>query len=218
MGQMHIIRAVCSGLPNLTVVGTDVDDARLETLARKAAPLAGERGVSLRMANTRKEPLLGEKFSYFALMVPVGALVADAIRDGMDGALINIFAGIPATTRHDLDVDAYIERRCFMFGTSGSVIRDMKAVLGKVEKEQLDTSLSLEAVAGMAGAADGLAAVESRKLMGKVVIFPPLRDLGLVPLSEMAERFPSVAARLSNGSWTRAAEEELLRVAAGPRS
>jgi len=217
MGQMHIIRAVCSGVPRLAVVGTDVDDARLEVLGRKALRLARERGVDLRLVNTQKEPTRGEKFSYIALMVPVGALVADSIRDSRDGALINIFAGIPASTRHDLDLDAYIERRCFMFGTSGSVIRDMKAVLAKVESGQLDTNLSIDAVCGMAGAADGLAAVENRKLMGKVVIYPPLRDLGLVPLSDLAQRFPTVASRLSDGAWTPAAEEELRKVAATQR-
>ncbi len=212
MGQMHVIRSVCSGVPGLAVVGTDVDDARLEALARKASPLARDRGADLRLVNTRKEPP-GGTFTYFSLMAPVASLVADAIRDGGDGALINIFAGIPAPTRHGLDLDAYLSRRCFMFGTSGSLIRDMKAVLSKVESGRLDTNLSVDAVAGMAGAADGLAAVEDRKMLGKIVVYPELHGLGLVPLSDLPARLPSVAAKLSNGSWTAEAEAELLRTA-----
>jgi threonine dehydrogenase-like Zn-dependent dehydrogenase len=213
MGQMHVIRSVCSGIAGLTVTGTDVDDARLETLARKASPLARERGVNLELVNTQKSPAK-DKATYFALMAPVAVLVADALRESLNGTLINIFAGIPAPVKHDLDLDAYIERQCYMFGTSGSLIRDMKAVLAKVERGRLDTNLSVDAVAGMAGAVDGLAAVENRKMLGKIVIYPELHDVPLIPLSEMAKHFPTVAANLAGGSWTASAEEELLKAAA----
>jgi hypothetical protein len=50
-------------------------------------------------------------------------------------------------------------------------------------------------------------------LAGKIIVYPILRELGLVPLTELRQRFPTVAARLERGQWTKAAEEELLRVA-----
>ena len=50
---------------------------------------------------------------------------------------------------------------------------------------------------------------------GKFVVYPALRELGLVPLAELPGRFPSVAALLDGGLWNRRAEAELLRVAAG---
>ena len=213
MGQMHVIRAVCSGISDVSVVGTDVDDARLESLMKKVRPLAEANHVPVRMVNTQKTPL-HEKFSYFALMAPVGALVAAAIRDSMSDALINIFAGIPAPTKQELDLDTYIANRCYMFGTSGSVIRDMKIVLKKVESGQLDTNCSVDAISGMAGAIDGIAAVENRTLSGKIIVYPMLHDVGLIPLAELHQKYPTVAAKLENGAWTRTAEEELLRVAA----
>ena len=74
-------------------------------------------------------------------MAPVGAMVADAVKHSAAGCLINIFAGIPAPTRHELDMDTYIAHGCFMFGTSGSTIRDMKIVLEKVEAGPLPLSL-----------------------------------------------------------------------------
>jgi D-arabinose 1-dehydrogenase-like Zn-dependent alcohol dehydrogenase len=212
MGQMHVIRSVCANVPGVSVVGTDMDDARIVSIAKKAEPLAKTNGVALRLVNTAKQPVT-EKFSYFALMAPVGVLVANAIRDSLDGAIINIFAGIPAPVKQEIDLDAYIERRVYMFGTSGSVIRDMKIVLEKVTSGQLDTNTSVDAVSGMAGATDGIAAVENRTLAGKIIVYPMLHDLGLTPLTELAKRFPTVAAKLSNGQWTKAAEAELLRVA-----
>jgi hypothetical protein len=89
-------------------------------------------------------------------------------------------------------------------------------VLGRLASGQLDTNTSVDAVAGMAGAVDGLTAVEQRTLAGKIIIYPMLHDLGLVPLTELAMRLPTVAAKLDGGRWSRAAEEELLRVGNTP--
>jgi threonine dehydrogenase-like Zn-dependent dehydrogenase len=211
MGQMHVIRNICQGIRGISITGTDVDDSRLETLARKAGPWAETAGVAMMLANTGKESLAG-RFSYCVLLVPIGKLVADAVRNSLEGCIVNIFAGIPAPTRQELDMDTYIANRCFMIGTSGSVIRDMKIVLEKVKHGQLDTNCSVDAVAGMAGAIDGLAAVENRTLPGKIVIYPALNDLGLIPLTELAQRYPSVAEKLQRGQWTAAAETELLRI------
>ena len=214
MGQMHVIRNVCLGIPGVSVVGTDFDDPRIESLRAKAEPMAKANGVALRLVNPQNEPV-DETFTYFALMAPVGALVADAIQKSDDDAIINIFAGIPAPTKHDLDVDAYIERRCFMFGTSGSTIEDLRIVLKKVEGDQLDTDASVDAISGMAGATEGIAAVENRTMAGKIIVYPMLHDVGLIPLTDLDRHFPTVTEELDNGKWNREAERELLRVAGG---
>ncbi len=212
MGQMHVIRALCSGVPNITVIGTDMDDARLASLQKKAEPFARANGVAMKMVNTVKTPLTG-KYSYFALMAPVPVLVSNSIRDSQPGCLINLFAGIPAPTKHELDLDTYIANRCFMLGTSGSTIDDMKIVLKKVTSGRLNTNCSVDAVSGMAGATAGIAAVENRTLAGKIVVYPMLHDMGLIPLVDLHQHYPTVAAKLENGQWSRAAEDELLRVA-----
>jgi threonine dehydrogenase-like Zn-dependent dehydrogenase len=212
MGQMHVLRDLSAAIPGVSLVATDFDDARLQALAAKAGPLAEAHDVPLRLVNTGRTPLTG-KYSYFALMAPVPALVAYAIAAARPGTLINIFAGIPAGTRHDLDLDTYLANRCYMFGTSGSTIEDMKIVLAKVESGKLDTNRSLDAVSGMAGAAEGIRAIENRTLAGKIIVYPTLHELGLIPLSRLAEQFPTVAAKLRDGQWTKEAEAELLAVA-----
>jgi len=207
MGQMHIIRVISAGVDELSVVGTDFDDQRLEGLNQKAAPLAKERKVKLSLVNPQKNPVAGT-FSYIAIMAPVAALVAQAVKDSEDNALINIFAGIPAPVKQDIDLDAYIARRCFMFGTSGSRLEDMKIVLQKVERGQLDVNCSVDAVSGMAGAADGIRAVENRTLAGKIIVYPALIDMPLTTLKNLPAK---VANKCKNGMWTKEAEEELLK-------
>ena len=214
MGQMHVIRSLCADKAGLRVTAADIDDGRLEALAAKARPLAELRGVPFRLVNTQKEGW-GQPSSYFALMAPVGALVAQAVAHSAASCRVNIFAGIPAGHRQDLDMDRCLSKGCFVFGTSGSTIRDMKLVLAKVTGGQLDTNWSVDAVAGMAGAVDGIRAVKDRTLAGKIIVYPALHGLGLVALSQLHGPLPTVAAKLDHGRWCKAAEDELLRVAAG---
>jgi len=209
MGQMHVIRAICSGREKLSIVATDFDDDRLRSLEHKAGRFAEANGVSMEYVNPRDESIEGP-FTYIAIMAPAPQLVAAAVGQSAPGARINLFAGIPAPVRHEIDMDSYIEKGCFLFGTSGSTIRDLQIVLAKVEQGQLDTDCSVDAVSGMAGATDGIAAVENRTLAGKIIVYPALRELGLTPLSDLANRLPAVAAKLDNGVWTKAAEEELV--------
>jgi threonine dehydrogenase-like Zn-dependent dehydrogenase len=212
MGLMHVVRAASGGWKDLSIVGLDIDDARLEHLERAAGPIARSRGVELEVVNSRNTEV-APGFSYIALMVPAPPLVGEAVALAGSGCRINIFAGFATGTRAEIDLDRYIERHCYFLGTSGSGIPDMKAVLRKVESGELDTNISLDAVAGFEGVADALAAVEARTASGKIMVYPSLPDLGLVRLSELGERFPSVAAALQDGRWTKAAERELLRVA-----
>lgn len=217
MGQMHIIRNLCSGTPGIAPTGTDVDDTRLDALRTKAGPLAESRGIPLTLINTARQQIPG-KFSYWALMAPVAALVEDAIAHSAPGSLINIFAGIPAPTKHPIDLDTYIANKLYMFGTSGSVIEDTRIVLHKVETLQLDTNTSLDAVSGMAGAIDGIQAIANRTLAGKIIVYPSLHDVPLIPLADLPRHYPTVAAKLINGRWNRQAEAEFLAVAAPPHA
>ena len=211
MGQMHTIRLVCSGIKNISVVGTDFDDDRLRSLYEKAEPMAKERGVGLSLVNPQKTPVT-EKFGYFAIMAPVAPLVAQAVKDSVDGTIINIFAGIPATVKQEIDLDTYIANRCFMFGTSGSRLVDMKIVLEKVVTGQLETDCSVDAVSGMAGAIEGIRAVEARAMVGKIIVYPQLKDLPLIPLTNLEKEFPTVFEKTNKGIWTKQAEVELLRI------
>lgn len=210
MGQMHVIRCISSGVPGIEIAAADVDDARLKTLDAKASGIIARHTVKVDYVNTASGRFPGGA-TYVALMAPAASLVAQSVAAGGSGCLINIFAGIPAGTIEAIDLDAYMARGMYMTGSSGSVISDMELVLAKVTDGRLDTNSSVDAISGMTGALDGLAAVENRTLAGKIVVYPQLKELGLVRLADLAKTLPSVAARLSHGNWTTAAEEELLR-------
>ncbi|GAG32125.1 unnamed protein product, partial [marine sediment metagenome] len=139
MGMMHVIRNICQGIEGVSIFAGDLDDNRLATLTRIAAPLAKKNGVKYETYNPAREKVAGP-FDYTVLMVPVPDLVAASVRSAAERGLINIFAGIAATVTGEIDLDAYIEKRLYFIGTSGSTLDDMKRMLEKAESGRLDTN------------------------------------------------------------------------------
>jgi threonine dehydrogenase-like Zn-dependent dehydrogenase len=209
MGAMHVIRALSSRIPGLDIAASDIDRDRLSSLTRVAAPLAAANGHSFCAYNVKEKAPPGI-FDYLAIMVPSPGLVTEAVEQAAVGAVINVFAGIPADVNANLDLNAYIEKGCYLIGTSGSALEDMNTVLAKVEAGVLNTNLSVAAVGGMEAAIDGLQAVAERKVGGKVVIYPSCRGLRLRSLDELEADLPEVAALLHDGVWSHEAETALL--------
>jgi L-sorbose 1-phosphate reductase len=209
MGTMHVIRNLCQGMPGVTVYGGDMSDERLEQLAKLSAPLAAANHVAFHTYNAKTNPPT-QSFNYIALMVPVPALVEAAVQQAAPKAIINIFAGIPATVSHPIDLDTLIARNAYFIGTSGSTIEDMKIVLSKVTARTLDTNLSVAAISGLDGAVEGIRAVETQAIPGKILVYPSCKGLPLTRLTELKQSLPEVAAKLKDGTWTREAEQALL--------
>jgi len=210
MGTMHVIRLLCQGVPDVTVYAGDLNDERLAGLGRLAAPLAEQHRVAYHGYNPSKgQP--GVAFDYTVLMAPAPALAAQAVAASAPRAIINVFAGIPADKTALVDLDAYVAKQLYFIGTSGSVLKDMQQVLAKVAARELDTNLSVAAVAGLEGAIDGIRAVEKNLLPGKILVYPDCRGLPLTPLSELGGD-----ARLDGGHWSLEAERALLQRFAKP--
>ncbi|MGO8674953.1 MAG: alcohol dehydrogenase catalytic domain-containing protein [Limisphaerales bacterium] len=205
MGTMHVLRDLCQGVPNVAVFAGDLSDERLAMLQKLAAPLVEKNKLSFRPYNPAKEKLAGQ-FDYIVLMAPVPALVVQAVAAAAPRAIINIFAGIPGTVTAELDLDAYIAKELYFIGTSGSTLDDMKLVLAKVVARQLDTNLSVAAVAGLDGAIDGIRAVEKNLMPGKILVYPSCHGLKLTPLPELSGKLP-----LAGGLWNKQAEDALVK-------
>jgi threonine dehydrogenase-like Zn-dependent dehydrogenase len=215
MGMMHVIRALALGGRGTEVVGVDVSAERLAALAAKAGPVAKRRELAFRteLAGPGAPPPAGPFPTYTVLMAPVPALAAEALARSAPRGMINLFAGFPIGVEGKLDLDRALREGLYLFGTSGSTVEDMRIVLRRIESGALDTDVSLSAIAGIAGAIDGVEAVKNQAIAGKIVVYPALREMGLIPIERLSTIYPAVAAKMSGGVWTREAEEELLRTA-----
>ena len=210
MGTMHVIRNICQGVEGISVFAGDVDESRLATLSKTAEPLAKKNNVKYKSYNAMKEKV-ADAFDYIVLMVPVPELAAASVKSAAGGGIINIFAGIPATVTAEVDLDTYIEKQLYFIGTSGSVLEDMKRVLAKAESGRLDTNISVAAVCGLDGAAEGIRAVENRAIAGKIIVYPACKGLELTELAKLKEKMPEVSGYLKDGVWNKKAEEALLK-------
>ncbi|MDR0285036.1 MAG: alcohol dehydrogenase catalytic domain-containing protein [Propionibacteriaceae bacterium] len=213
MGLMHTVRAATAGVPGITVDAVDVDDHRLGRLHAVVDPIAAAAGVPVRVINSATTPLTEGAYTYVALMVPVPALLRQAIGLAGAGAIVNAFAGFAVGTTADLDLNAILARRIYLFGTSGSRICDMVTVKQRLEAGVVDTNISLDAISGIAGVPDAIESVTNRTSQGKIMVYPALHDLGLVRLVDLPGRLPAVAAAMADGRWTKAAEQVLLESA-----
>lgn len=211
MGVMHVVRNLCQGVPGITVYAGDLDNNRLAALSAIAEPLAAQNAVRYVPYNPSQNTP-EQRFDYAAIMAPVPKLVAQSVIDAAPGAIVNIFAGIPAAVGGPVDLDAYVEKGCYFIGTSGSTLDDMLTVLKKVQAGTLDTNISVAAVSGLKGAIDGIRAVEHHTIPGKIIVYPDCADLGLTRLEELADVAPAAAAALSNGLWNNAAETAILNL------
>ena len=96
-------------------------------------------------------------------------------------------------------------------GSSGSEIEDMEYTLRKVEKGELNTNNAVAGVSGMNDVWKGIEAVKNGTFPGKIVVYPHIKDLPLMHLKELREKYPEIGQHLTkNGDWTREAEAALL--------
>ena len=223
MGQMHVQRALELPQPPQLVVATDIDQARLDSLAERMGEIAARRNIALRCLNPqalgeeefsrRLRALAPEGFDDVVLLVPSPALICECFRWLRARGVLNIFAGVQRGTLAPLDLSRIFLEDVRVVGTSGSSISDLQYTLSKTESGQLSPNLSVAAIGGIDAALDGLKAVRDGLFPGKIVIYPQVEGLPLTPLDRLGEVLPSVAAKLGpRHSWTNEAEQELLRI------
>ena len=226
MGQMHLLRALSMPGRPAKVVASNLHAARMAPVRKQFACHADELGVEIAFLSrdefASEEAFLQAKwrasdeqgYDDIAIMAPTIDAVQQAAEVVADNAVINVFAGLTRGTLCPLNLNPVAQRGVRFTGTSGSSIDDLRHMRDLVESKQLPTNHSVAAIAGLEGVGDGLHAVAEGRFAGKVVIFPNLNQpLPLTPLTELDKVLPTVAAKLdADGMWTRAAEDELLRV------
>ena len=221
MGRMHVQRAIEFSNSPATIVCSDVSDMRLGELCESFAGQAREKGIEFICINPMNKeayaaamaPFKQDGFDDVIVLAPVPPVIADAATNLGEKGVMNIFAGVPRGMMASLDVSGAYLKNTRVIGHSASVMDDMQLVLQKTYAGELAPSRSVAAVGSLSAAKDGLKAVKDATLAGKVVIFPNIKDFPLTSLPELAEKLPSVYAKMNERhEWTKAAEDEFLRL------
>lgn len=223
LGQMHLQRALSLPRPPAKIIVSQNGGPRLEDLRQRFSALAQERGVEFVLLDSRE---LGDGV-YAAVrdesgplgcddiivVIPNATVVERAFELLAPGGGMDIFAGVAVGTQAKLDLGRIASKGVRLWGTSGSSIADLRAIVEKLESGSLPTDRVVAAVGGIRAVKEGLEAVQDGVFLGKTVIFPHLPELPLLPLEKLAEQHPSIQERLLEGRyWTPEAEAELLRL------
>ncbi len=220
MGHMHVQRAIEMADGPSVVVCTDISELRLNDLCTAFSPDAEAKGIDFVCLNpldkaaydTGMARFKDEGFDDIVVMAPVPFVIADAATWLKPGGVMNVFAGVPRGTIAQLDLNDVCFRDARHIGHSGLTTEDMRTALGLVETGALSPNRLVSAIGSIDAAKDGWQAVADAVFPGKVVIYLHIKDLPLTPVTELADRLPSVHAKLRNGrEWTEEAEEALLQ-------
>ena len=222
MGQMHVELAVTAAEPPAKIMVTDLDDRRIAHLEKRLAERAAKRGIEFRVFNPKKlseaeyERVLCEfapaGFDDVVVLVPHAQVVSFAAKFLNAGALVNMFAGIPAGETAELSVRDIAERGVRYIGSSGSTFDDMADTLRAGAEGEFQPVAALAAVGGMNALKQGLEAVASGSFCGKTAILPQCPDLPLTELENLGKLDPELPATLDkDGNYTRATEALLMK-------
>ena len=221
MGQMHVELAVTAAEPPAKIMVTDLDERRIEHLKTRLAERAAKRGIEFSIVNPAKlseaeyERILRDfapdGFDDVVVLVPHAGVVSFAAKFLNAGALVNMFAGIPAGEAAELSVRDIAERQVRYIGSSGSTFDDMADTLRAAADGEFQPVAALAAVGGMNALKQGLEAVASAGFCGKTAILPQCPDLPLTELDKLGELDPELPGTLDrSGNYTRETEKMLL--------
>lgn len=221
MGQMHVELAVTAAVPPAKIMVTDLDDRRLEHLKKRLAGRAAQRGIKFQLVNPAKMTEADYKqllhdfapsgFDDVVVLVPHADVVSFAAKFLNDGALVNMFAGIPAGEAAKLSVHDIAKHGVRYIGSSGSSFDDMADTLRAGAEGEFQPVAALAAVGGMNALKQGLEAVAAGSFCGKTAILPQCPDLPLTELEKLGELDPELPGTLDkDGNYTIATEKMLL--------
>jgi len=218
MGQMHVQRALELRDGPRTVVGSDINPARLAALVQRLAGVAEARGKKLVAVGPGEDleaivarETVGRGADDVVVCVPVAEVMEQAATCMAPDGMLVFFAGVPNGTYAPLDLAKVHLHGAQYTGTSGSALSDQALVIRKTQDKQLSPARSVGAVGGIEAAVEGVRAMLDGRFAGKVIIFPQAEGLPLTGLDELPERDPTVAEKLGPGGvWTNEAEQALI--------
>jgi threonine dehydrogenase-like Zn-dependent dehydrogenase len=220
MGYMHTQYALSLPRPPARLLCTARTSTRLHMLEQLFAADARARDIRLDCLSLDSETYLqrltdvaGTGFDDIIVMALSPTAIAEAAAYLAPGGVMNIFAGLVRGTLVPLDLSAVYQKNVRFIGHLGATAENMRQTLTQAEAGRLSPNRSVQAVGSLAAARAALQAVSEGRFLGKVVIFPQIKDFALTPLTDLKQKLPTVYAKLKDGQeWTAEAEQEFLEL------
>lgn len=219
MGRTHLLRALKSALPPAKIIVTGNTRHRLRQMQADFAPLL--QGTAVDVAYVAREEHSDFAQSMRDLVGPDGASdiiisapgidpiigVVDLLAE--DGTLV-LFSGTRYGQFGPLPLGQVAWTGATITASSGSSTADQLRVLDKIQRGEALPDFNVAAIGGLMATLEGLQAVKAGRFPGKVVIYPRLTALPLLPIAQLGEWDDTLGEWVSQHGWSRQAEELLF--------
>jgi len=147
------------------------------------------------------------------VLVPSPEVINQAACLVQDDSLINLFAGTPAGISMAIDLSKVYLGNLQITGASGLSFNNIQEAYRLALNEEIDLNAAVAAVGGMMVAQEAIQATQERRYPGRIIIYPQLKDLPLLSMSELVGRYPVLETLMGRRDlWTREAEAKLFEL------
>ncbi len=214
MGRMHVLRAIMDPNGPKTIVVTARGRARIDNLINSFSKSAFKRGKELiclaTSENDWKEQLkkiAPEGFDDLVVCAPGIEPVDEGIPFVKKDGKIILFSGTKYGTYAKLPIGNIPSYGLKLNASSGSSVEDELQVLHKIEEGTLNPNQNIAAIVGFDSVKEALIAVSNGMYSGKVIIYPQLDKLPLVPVTELERISIKLKQYVETNDWDHQAEK-----------
>ena len=223
IGQMHLQRAIMRKNGPTTILVSEINQERITFLTNRFSAQAQSLKKNLIVFNPEEHGsdlrkcinkiVGGAEVDDVVVLAPTAEVINQAACLVQDDSLINLFAGTPAGICMAIDLSKVYLGNLQITGASGLSFKNIQEAYHLALNEEIDLNAAVAAVGGMLAAKEAIQATQARRYPGRIIIYPQLKDLPLLSLSELVGRYPVLEVLLGQKDlWTREAEAKLFEL------
>ena len=221
MGRIHLQRALKSPRAPAKIIVTGNTRTRLNQMAQDFSSIIAASDIEVNYlalqdcADFRGQlrEFVGEHGATDIIVSAPGIEPVNAVVEFLaDNGTLSLFSGTRYGQFGQLPLGLVASRNVSITASSGSSVADQLQVLAKINRNEAMPDFNVAAIGGLMATKSGLEAVKAGRFTGKVVIYPQLKDLPLLPLAELGKLDKPLGDYVAKNGWSRTAEQMLERV------
>jgi threonine dehydrogenase-like Zn-dependent dehydrogenase len=215
MGRIHLQRALKSPHAPAKIIVTGNTRTRLDQMAQDFSPLIASSRSQVTYLALQDTPdfsgklreLVGEKGATDIIVSAPGVEPVNGVVEFLaDNGTLILFSGTRYGQFGQLPLGLVAAKNVSITASSGSSVDDQRQVLAKIDRNEAMPDFNVAAVGGFMAMKKGIEAVKDGRFTGKVVIYPQLKNLPLLPLSELGDWDEQLDEYVAKTGWSRNAE------------
>ncbi len=221
MGRIHLQRALKSPCAPAKIIVTGNTRTRLDLMAQDFSTIIASCGIEVNYLaqqdctdfRSQLRELVGEHGATDIIVSAPGIEPVNAVVEFLaDNGTLSLFSGTRYGQFGLLPLGLVASRHVSITASSGSSVADQLQVLAKMNRNEALPDFNVAAIGGFMATKAGLEAVKAGRFAGKVVIYPQLTNLPLLPLNELNIWDGQLGDYVAKNGWSRAAERMLARI------